>query len=239
MNLILFDENDEIEAGNVRIGGRRAKHIAQVHRAVVGDVLRVGRIGGKLGNGTILAVAEHAVTMAVEELEEPPAPVGIVLAVALSRPPTVQKVLAAAASLGVKDLLFFHSRRVEKSYWQSHALTPEAIREHLLLGLEQARDTVLPTVHFCPKFMPFAQDRLPEMQRQVGPVFFAHPGAQQSIYDPPPGPCVLVLGPEGGFVAHEIEVLEAQGFCGVGLGPRILRVEVAVTACLSVRGALR
>jgi RsmE family RNA methyltransferase len=40
----------------------------------------------------------------------------------------------------------------------------------------------------------------------------------------------LVIGPEGGFIPFEIELLEKNGFQAVTLGPRILRVENAIPA---------
>jgi RsmE family RNA methyltransferase len=40
----------------------------------------------------------------------------------------------------------------------------------------------------------------------------------------------LVVGPEGGFVPFEAELLRAQGLAAVHLGSRRLRVETAVAA---------
>ncbi|CAN0564601.1 unnamed protein product, partial [Ectocarpus sp. 12 AP-2014] len=61
----------------------------------------------------------------------------------------------------------------------------------------------------------------------------AHPGmpnaCPRGIHDP----TVLLVGPEGGFIAWEVEQLLAAGCEGIHLGPRILRVETAVTALLS------
>ncbi|MFW6236835.1 MAG: RsmE family RNA methyltransferase, partial [Desulfosudaceae bacterium] len=40
----------------------------------------------------------------------------------------------------------------------------------------------------------------------------------------------ILLGPEGGFTAEEIERAESRGFVTVSLGPRILKAD---TACLA------
>lgn len=56
----------------------------------------------------------------------------------------------------------------------------------------------------------------------------------------PPGPVGLMIGPEGGFSAHEQALLAARpGVQLAGLGPRILRAETAALAALAVWQAVR
>ncbi|MCX5838670.1 MAG: 16S rRNA (uracil(1498)-N(3))-methyltransferase [Deltaproteobacteria bacterium] len=45
---------------------------------------------------------------------------------------------------------------------------------------------------------------------------------------------VLVIGPEGGFSAEEIELARQAGFLSVSLGKRVLRVETASLAVLAI-----
>ena len=47
---------------------------------------------------------------------------------------------------------------------------------------------------------------------------------------------VVLIGPEGGFSAHEAETAHAKGFHLVSLGPNILRTETAAIASLSMIG---
>ena len=75
----------------------------------------------------------------------------------------LKRVLQTVSAMGVARLVLVNSYRVEKSFWQTPFLQPAAIREQLLLGLEQARDTCLPEVSLEQRFKPFVEDRLPQL----------------------------------------------------------------------------
>ncbi|MDH5544880.1 MAG: 16S rRNA (uracil(1498)-N(3))-methyltransferase [Gammaproteobacteria bacterium] len=47
-------------------------------------------------------------------------------------------------------------------------------------------------------------------------------------------PCVLLIGPEGGFSDEEVEKFTSLGFSAVSLGPRILRAETATITAISI-----
>lgn len=49
--------------------------------------------------------------------------------------------------------------------------------------------------------------------------------APEAEATPLPGSIVLLIGPEGGFAADEVETARQNGFTSVSLGPRILRTE--------------
>ena len=236
MNVLLFDAADEIAPGRVRVADRRHRHVREILRARIGDPLEVGRIGGQLGRGTIRTLDEHALELDFALERDPPPPHALTVALALPRPPSLRKVLQQATALGVKRFVLFSSARVEKSYWQSTGLADAALREQLLLGLEQAGDTVLPVIERARRFRPFVEDVLPKLA-DGAPILVAHPGAVSATAAEAHGARVLVVGPEGGLLPHELALLESVGARRIGLGPRVLRVETAVVALLARLGA--
>jgi RsmE family RNA methyltransferase len=198
----------------------------------LGDSLRVGRIGGLMGNAQLLRLEAREAELEVTFDLPPPAKLPLTLLLALPRPKMLRRVLQTVASMGVPRVVLVNSYRVEKSFWQTPFLEPEAIREQLILGLEQARDTVLPEIVIEKRFKPFVEDRLPAMaQGTLG--LIGHPGD----YPPCPRgldePVTLAIGPEGGWIPYEVDLLAKAGLQPVQLGARILRVETAVTALLA------
>jgi RsmE family RNA methyltransferase len=232
MNLILLEPDDFTDQDHACLRGRRLVHVRDQIRATPGDPLRVGVLGGMLGEGRILSLEEDELELEVRLYAAPPPPSPVALVLALPRPPSLRKVLQQATAMGVKRFVLLHSRRVEKSYWQSSGLAEDAIRRQLLLGLEQSRDTILPEVELRRRFRPFVEDELPGLL-EGGRGLVAHPESPTPCPRALVGPTTLVVGPEGGFLSREIEQLEAQGLQGVGLGERVLRVETAVVALLA------
>lgn len=234
MNLILLAPEDIENDRLARIRDpRRLRHLREVHRACPGDRLILGVQGGGIGRGELLGLDAEAATFALEGLDQPPPPpLPVDLVLALPRPRMLARSLEHVTALGVKRITLLHTRRVEKSYWQSPELAPEKIHQHLVLGLEQARDTVLPEVTLERGFRPFIEDRLPDLLRGRRGLL-AHPGMPAACPRGIETPAVLLVGPEGGFIPWEVEKLLAAGCEGVHLGPRILRVETAVIALLA------
>ena len=233
MNLVLFSEKDFVGgAGKIRLEGRRHKHISDIHKVKVGDNLIVGMIGGKIGNGRVTSLDKKFVEMEVLLDSSPPDKVPIVLILALPRPIMLKRILLAVSSMGLKRIILINSNRVEKSFWRSNFLVKEKIEEQLVLGLEQAKDTIMPEVIMRDRFKPFVEDELPGMIKGTIPIV-AHPGAGAECPRNVKFPVTLVVGPEGGFVSHEIEKFESIGFKIVHFGERILRVDSAIPFLVS------
>ena len=232
MNLLLLHDEDFLADGTVLLTGRRVQHAREVLNAARGDVLRVGRVGGRMGTAEILHVDAHEIRLSVQLDQEPPARANVDVLLALPRPKALKKVLPALATLGVDRVVLLNAARVEKSYFGSHVLQPEFVRQLLELGLEQARDTVLPQIVVRDRFRPFVEDELDPLFPAVEHRWLAHPPAVQGASQlSPPRPrdrVLLAIGPEGGWVPFEVQLLETHAFRAFSLGPRILRVETAV-----------
>ncbi|MBK5000859.1 16S rRNA (uracil(1498)-N(3))-methyltransferase [Pseudomonas sp. S31] len=232
MNLLLLEEADFVSADRVVLADRRFTHMQEIHGVAVGDTLRVGRIGGLMGQATVMRLEQHEAELQVAFDQQPPAKLPLTLVLAVPRPKMLRRLFQTIATLGVPRLILVNSYKVEKSFWQTPFLNPENVRENLILGLEQARDTVLPEVIIEKRFKPFVEDRLPAIaQGSLGLV--AHPGAYPACPRGIEGPVTLAIGPEGGWIPYEVDLLAKAGLAPVQLGDRILRVETAVTALLS------
>lgn len=230
MNLLLLEPSELSADGTARVCGRRALHVSAVLRAVPGDRILVGVIDGLMGEAEVRSITAEQVLLAPTLDRRPPPPSPASLLLALPRPKTLRKVLQCAAAMGVKRIALVGSYRVEKSYFKSPLLEPQALREQLLLGLEQGRDTVLPTVSINRYFKPFVEDVLdgifPPGLRLVGHPVDAAP--MEALAGAGGSEAVIAIGPEGGWTPYEVQALQGRGFLPYSMGPRPLRVDQAV-----------
>ena len=233
MNIILITKEDFISDTKVLLRGRRAEHITNVLAPEKNQVLKVGILGGKIGEGKVIGVRDNCVEIKLNDLsDEPPEAIPATLIVAMQRPKTMRKVIQSATAMGVKKFYIIESWRVEKSYWSSPLLSEDNLREQAILGLEQAGDTILPEFIIKRRFKPFVEDELPGiMTGSEG--FVAHPYAEDKCPVGVGEKITLAIGPEGGFTDYEIEKMIDAGMKQVSLGERTLRSEFAVTAVIA------
>lgn len=207
------------------------EHVLSVCKAAAGDTLRVGLLNGNTGSGRVESVSGQSIVLKVKLDGSPPEPLPLTLILALPRPKALKRCVESVTALGVKKIFIIQSFRVEKSYWSSPALSNDVLLKHMLLGLEQACDTVLPEILIRKRFKPFVEDELPGIIRGSRPLA-AHPQAEKTCPFHSDKPITLAVGPEGGFIPYEIGLFEKLGFEAVSLGRRILKVEHALPALI-------
>ena len=232
MNLILLHDNDWIDVDHVVLSDHRFVHIRQVLRSNVGDQLRVGRVGGLQGVGSIVGIDSKDVHLKVELTNHGLPRHRFDLVLALPRPKMLRRIFRTVAEYGVNYLHLIHTARVEKSYWQSPLLHPEKINQALFAGMERSMDTFCPKVVLHQRFRPFVEDTLPELSAGR-PCWLTDKTATTPLSAVSHQPAIVMIGPEGGFVPFEIALAESVMAKRVSLGQRILSVDTAVTTVLA------
>ncbi|KAF4668185.1 hypothetical protein FOZ61_006987 [Perkinsus olseni] len=243
----------------------RAKHVQKVLKSEPGDWIRAGVIDGPLCS---VMIEESSVELGVRFRVDFGAPIqgagaeagdmadpGVDLILCAPRPKVMARLWPTIAQLGVKRICIITAERVEKAFWATHVLRPEFYRPLLLKGLEQASVDTTPTkVSVHPKsFERFLNGELersfPE-DRYCRLVCHPYDGCSQlheavvkSIRTANDGEApkrvVLALGPEGGWLDYEIDMLREKGFECVTTMPRIFSTDVALTSLISVAADAR
>ena len=242
MNLILL-RPEEIHNKRVTLTDHRAEHILSVLKSAPGDSLKTGIVNGPVGRSRVVDVSANSVVLEITvEGDTPPRP-QTDLILALPRPIMLKRILSQATALGVARIFLIKANRVEKSFFNASLLKNNAWNAHLELGLEQSVDTLLPKISVHNRFRPFVEDFLPEITKDYPRRLVAHPEAQKKLADivtlPLTDRVLLAIGPEGGWVDFEINTFEKQGFQAFAMGPRILKVDTAVSALLAQIDLLR
>ncbi len=230
------------EDGRILLRDGRAQHIRTVLRAAPRDTVRLGILNGPCGEGEVLEVADDSVTLASRFDTSLPGRPFVDLLLAMPRPKVMKRLWAPLASMGLGRIMITNAARVERNYFDTHWLDHNNYEPLLVEGLQQAGMTRLPEVTVARRFRPLIEDRLsllsPDTLRVV-----AHPHDAESlaaVLEAEPGRrLLLAVGPEGGWVPFELDLMRATGFLPVALPFGALRTDVACIALLGAVGALR
>ena len=226
MNIVLLDPRQtETELWSIT-STRQLEHLQQHVQIQVGDTLKVGIRESQRYLTEIIEISEKAVWLKPLQEEAVPEKLPVTLIVALPRPKVLRRLIMDSVTLGVEKIILLHSYRVDKSYWQTPFL--QQLNHYIELGLEQAGDTVAPKIELYKRFKPFVEDILPGLISTDCPAYVAHPYADSKMPFAIEHPCTVVIGPEGGFIPYEIDLLIKNGCQAVSLGNRIIRTETVI-----------
>ncbi len=231
MNQILLFPEDYISENRVILKARRFQHLLSIIKIKTGETLKAGIVNGLRGEATVIEKGADYAILETALTENPPGSIPLILIMAMPRPKSMRKALHYATAMGVKKIFIIRTWRVEKSYLDSPSLENESLKNEMFLALEQSRDTIMPDVQLRKLFRPFVEDELPKIS-EGSLKLTAHPVAGQECPRDVKRPVTLIIGPEGGLIDYEVELLEETGFSTVHIGERILRVENAVSAII-------
>ena len=226
MNIVLLDPR-QTESPIWTISAKRQLEHLRTHVNVqVGDTLKVGIREGKRYLTEVLSVTEQQIQLQPIHEETVPKKLPVTLIVAMPRPKVLRRLVMDSVTIGVEKIILLHSYRVDKSYWQTPFL--QQLNQYIDLGLEQAGDTIAPKIEVYKRFKPFVEDILPSLIRADCPAYVAHPYVEMKMPAGLQQGCTMIIGPEGGFIPYEIDLLIKNGCQAVSLGNRIIRTETVI-----------
>jgi len=240
VNLVLLDPTELTSAGRVVLRDHRARHLRIVLNVSPGDTVRVGLVDGNVGTGSVVEVGMSEAVLDCVFDAPPPPPPRVDLLLAIPRPKVLKRLLPQLAAIGIGHLRLTNAARVERDYFDTHILSPDPLRALLIEGLQQARDTRIPTVTVHRRLKVLLEDELPHVpgvRRFYADVTGGVP-ASTAVGPSSDGRALLAVGPEGGWTDYERDMLAAHGFGAITLGPRVLRSDTAVVALTALLQAL-
>jgi 16S rRNA (uracil1498-N3)-methyltransferase len=210
-----------------------ATHLQRVLRLQPGDPCVLFNGDGNDYESRLLAAGKRGYEAEIVSVQPAAAesPLRIVLLQGIARGEKMDWILQKATELGVSGIVPVSSERSEVRLDAARAEKRLAHwRGIIASACGQSGRGVLPPVA-APQSLAdaLADSGLP------GARFLLDPEADASIASmPAPGDaCALAVGPEGGWSARDRAQLQAAGFAGLRLGPRILRTETAGIAAIA------
>jgi len=221
----------------VVLDGPEGRHAATVRRIVAGERVDVGDGAGRVARCTAVGVWRDVVELAVDAVDDVPQPaVRLTLAQALAKGGRDELAIEAATEVGVDVVVPYRAAR-SVVVWtgergqRARAKWVATVRE----AGKQARRAWLPDVTAL-------HDRATLARRcsAAALALVLHEEAAEALSAvplPQAGELLVVVGPEGGLEAAEVDELVAVGAHAVRLGPTVLRSSTAGPAALAVLSA--
>jgi len=225
VNLIVLKPEQFISADHAILDIRQSEHVNKVLKSKSGDLLRVGSLNGMVGSGRVVDVKNN-IKLQVSLSDQPPKAKSLEVVLALPRPKVIKRMIECLTSIGIKKITFINSAKVEKFYWDSDLLLPEAWSTSVEKGLEQSLDTMVPEISFERLFKPFVQDQLGSNNQNY--TYYAHPYSAPFTKNEEGQVQRILIGPEGGWVDFEINIFNELGFKGASFGSRPLKTETFI-----------
>jgi 16S rRNA (uracil1498-N3)-methyltransferase len=208
------------------------QHVARVLRMGPGDPLVLFDGSGGEFPATLQVVDKKRVTVALGERQdrEAESPLWIHLGIAVSRGDRMDWVMQKATELGVSAITPLLTERTEvRLAGERGDKKLRHWRQVTISACEQCGRNRLPLLH-----QPQDTDQWLQATTADCKLVLHHRAHAASLPGNAPASLALLVGPEGGLSATEIDRAEAAGYQSLSLGPRVLRTETAPLAALAI-----
>ncbi|AMO54637.1 16S rRNA methyltransferase [Endozoicomonas montiporae] len=216
----------------VELTDSAANHVGKVLRMKPQEPLILFDGEGSAYRGKIESISKKSVVVQLEHLIEGSAesPLSVHLGQSLSRGERMDYAIQKATEVGVTDITPLFSERCEVKlnkerqdkrlrHWQQVAIS----------ACEQCVRNRVPVIHPAMSVEDWMAQQTSELK------FVLHHRTERRLdgYEQPAS-VSLLIGPEGGLTADEIQRAEQSGFNALALGPRVLRTETAPVSAITL-----
>lgn len=228
--------SQEIVRDRVRIRGPEFHHLKHVLRLEVGAAVEVCDECGTAYRGVIRGIARDAAEVALTQAAAAgPQSFRLTLAQSVLKRPAMDLVMEKTTELGVDAIVPFVSERTVARIPPEKYAERTARWQRIAHAAAKQSGSPPPTIH-PPVSLSEALRVSPENARKI---FFweGEDGLHLKQFartDPDCRSLYVVVGPEGGFAAHEVEAARRAGFVSVSLGGTLLRAETASLMAVGV-----
>ena len=217
----------------VTLDALASHHLLRVLRAQRGAMVTVFNGAGGEYAAVIATVGKKAVTLRLTQhvAREAESPLQLCLAQGIARGDKMDYIIQKAVELGVRQIVpLLTQRSTVKLPGERRDKRWQHWQAIVISACEQSGRNQLPMLH--------PPQTLPEWLQQIpdGQGFILLPGSNKKLRDYPLSAAAsvsLLVGPEGGFAEHEVQLASAHHFVPLNLGPRVLRTETAAVAALT------
>jgi len=236
----LFSKSDSITAGRITIGDKKQiHHLSNVLRFKAGDRIEVCDEQGRLYRGSIEKISAGEAVIRIKSSQEPDCEdkeIAITVACAIPKKSKMDDIVDKLTQLGVERIIPMETERVIVR-WDAHKENSRLQRwkKIALNAAEQCRGCKLPVIEPARKI----EEVLLEAHNYGLKLIPALTGERKQLKTllnngSQPSNIILLIGPEGDFTKKEVNLAVRAGFIPVTLGKRVLRVETAAVAAVSI-----
>lgn len=216
----------------VELTNSAANHVGKVLRMRPEEPLILFDGEGNAFQGRVESVSKKTVAVFLENKLNNPveSPLNIHLGQSLSRGERMDYAIQKATEMGVTEITPLFSERCEVKlsrerqekrirHWQQVAIS----------ACEQCGRNRVPVIYAAMSVDEWMAQQATDLK------FVLHHRTERKLegYDKPASASLLV-GPEGGLTADEIQRAETTGFNALALGPRVLRTETAPVSAITL-----
>lgn len=234
---VFFIHSHNVVDGVIRITHPLLTHISKSLRAKPGDSLIFNDHEGMRYHTTVDQISKQSLAAIIQQIEPPPAstPTSITVAQALLKGEKMGWVIQKATELGATAILPLITDRVILKLSETQRTKHfERWNRIALEAAQQSERWSLPSLLPIQTFqqflkMPATNYQIIMAERQEGPSLLSLPfsknGSETGI--------TVIIGPEGGWSAMEIEMAQSHNCLLASFGKVILRAETASMAALA------